>query len=160
MAIRLGELNAHVIRLNALGARLTRMAKLDDGEFDFSGPPAIGGPEEPAGAAADVSDLSGSFASLDQALAGQEQQLSVLADLMVDRKLDEDVRPRGRPVRAGFISSYFGVRTDPFTGRAMSHRGIDFAAKTGTEVVAVATGVVTWSGERGGLRPHGRSDPR
>lgn len=44
LALRLGQMNAHVVRLDALGARLTAMAGLDDGEFDFSSPPALGGP--------------------------------------------------------------------------------------------------------------------
>ena len=44
LAVRLGKLQAHVIRLDALGQRLTSMAKLDNGEFDFENPPAQGGP--------------------------------------------------------------------------------------------------------------------
>jgi murein DD-endopeptidase MepM/ murein hydrolase activator NlpD len=150
LAIRLGELNASIIRLNALGGRLTRMAKLQDGEFDFSRPPAVGGPEDPAAEAVSSAEVTAGLAALGRAVDREEEQLSVLAGLMVSRKLDEDVRPRGRPVRDGFISSGFGARIDPFTGRTMSHRGIDFASNTGTEVVAVATGIVTWSGIRAG----------
>lgn len=150
LAIRLGELNASIIRLNALGSRLTRMAKLQDGEFDFSRPPAVGGPEDPAAEPVSAADVTSGLAALSRAISREEDQLSVLSGLMVTRKLEEDVRPRGRPVRAGFISSGFGARIDPFSGRTMSHRGIDFASNTGTEVVAVATGVVTWSGLRPG----------
>lgn len=150
LAIRLGSLNAHVIRLNALGARLAAMAKLDDGEFDFSETPALGGPEEPAMGAAAVPGLLDELDDLGIRLDQQQQQLTLLANLLVDRKLTEDARPRGRPVKAGYISSYFGRRTDPFTGEPRYHRGIDFAAKTGVEIVAVATGVVTWTGYRRG----------
>jgi murein DD-endopeptidase MepM/ murein hydrolase activator NlpD len=151
LAIRVGSLNAHVIRLNALGGRLAEMAKLDDGEFDFSAPPGVGGPDdEPAVGPAGVPDLGGELADLDTRLDHQQRQLSILATLLVDRKLSEEIRPRGRPVKVGFISSYFGHRTDPFTGETREHRGVDFAAKTGTEIVAVATGVVTWSGPRQG----------
>lgn len=150
LAMKLGELNANVIRLNALGSRLVRMAKLDDGEFDFSQPPGVGGPEEPASASVPATELTHGLDLLDQKLASEQEQLAILANLMVDRKLQEDVRPRGRPVRSGYISSDFGLRTDPFTGRTASHRGVDFASQSGTAVVAVATGVVTWSGVRAG----------
>jgi murein DD-endopeptidase MepM/ murein hydrolase activator NlpD len=150
LAIRVGELNASVIRLNALGGRLTEMAGLDDGEFDFGAEPAIGGPEDAANGSLEIPGLTSELDALDHTLKRQDQQLSVLADLMVNRKLREDVRPRGRPVRSGYVSSYFGRRTDPFTGKAHFHRGLDFAAKSGTEVVAVAMGVVTWSGARPG----------
>jgi murein DD-endopeptidase MepM/ murein hydrolase activator NlpD len=150
LAIRLGDLNAHVIRLNALGSRLAAMAKLDDGEFDFSEKPAIGGPEDVAAGTMQVPGLTGDLENLRERLDSQERQLSLLANLLVDRKLSAEVRPRGRPVKSGYISSYFGRRTDPFTGQPRYHRGIDFAAKTGVEIVAVATGVVTWTGYRTG----------
>ncbi len=150
LAIRVASLNAQVIRLNALGSRLTEKARLDDGEFDFSSPPGVGGPDEPAVAAAGVTSLGAELDDLDQRLAQQERQLSLLASLLVDRKLSEEIRPRGLPVKTGFISSPFGQRTDPFTGEARHHRGVDFAARMGAEIVAVATGIVTWSGPREG----------
>lgn len=151
LAIRIGELNASVIRLNALGGRLTQLAGLDNGEFDFSTPPGIGGPaevDEPS--SVPISGLTTEIDALGQALDRQDNQLGVLADLMVSRKLREDARPRGRPVRQGYVSSYFGRRTDPFTGKSHYHRGVDYAARSGTEVVAVAKGLVTWSGARPG----------
>jgi murein DD-endopeptidase MepM/ murein hydrolase activator NlpD len=152
LALKLGQLNANVIRMNALGRRLTDMADLDQGEFDFDSEPAVGGP---AGAAlqADGPQFAAVMAemrSLDQALQGQEQQLVALESLLLNRKLHERVYPQGRPVRAGWISSSFGRRTDPFTGKQAWHRGVDFAGRAGTEVVAVAAGVVTYSGERSG----------
>ncbi len=150
LAIRVGDLNAHVIRLNALGSELAGMAKLDKGEFDFSSPPALGGPDEPAVGSAEISGLVTDLDDLGVRLDQQQRQLSMLASLLVDRKLSEDVRPRGRPVKAGYISSYYGRRVDPFTGEIRTHRGIDFASRTGAEIVAVATGVVTWSGPRQG----------
>ncbi len=150
LAIRLGSLNAHVIRLNALGGRLAKMAKLDDGEFDFSAPPGIGGPEEPLADSTAASSLTEEFDALGERLEQQDRQLSLLSALLVDRRLSAAVQPRGRPVKAGYISSHFGRRIDPFTGQPRYHRGIDFAARTGVEIVAVATGVVTWTGFRAG----------
>lgn len=150
LAVRLGELNAHVIRLNALGSRLAAMARLDDGEFDFSDKPAMGGPDEPESVAVEGSLLTADLDDLAARLERQDRQLALLAGLLVDRKLSEAIKPRGWPVRSGYISSYFGRRADPFTGQPRHHRGIDFAARAGSEVVAVAAGVVTWTGYRQG----------
>lgn len=153
LALRLGELNANVIRLNALGGRLTDMANLDDGEFDFANPPAVGGPVDGSESVADgllphlLSDVDSLEATLDQ----QTLQLAALEGLMLNRKLDERVRPKGRPVKSGFISSFFGKRSDPITGRTAWHKGIDFAGKPGTQVIAVGDGVVSWSGKRHGF---------
>jgi hypothetical protein len=47
LAVQLGEVQAQTLRLNALGQRLATAGKLDDGEFDFTQPPAMGGPEDP-----------------------------------------------------------------------------------------------------------------
>jgi murein DD-endopeptidase MepM/ murein hydrolase activator NlpD len=60
------------------------------------------------------------------------------------------VKPSGRPVREGYISSYFGERMDPFNGEEAMHKGVDFATDAGADVLAVASGIVTWSGPREG----------
>jgi murein DD-endopeptidase MepM/ murein hydrolase activator NlpD len=152
LALRLGQMNAHVVRLDALGARLTQMAGLDDGEFDFSSEPSLGGPEEPlpGGDLLQVTGVVATLDSLSEQLSDRGRQLGVLEDLLLDRRLQEQVHPEGRPVSAGYISSNFGSRTDPFTGRRAFHKGIDFAARAGADVVAVASGVVIWSGQRYG----------
>ncbi len=152
LALRIGQLNAHVVRLDALGTRLTQMAGLKDGEFDFSTPPSLGGPEEPLAAteAMQLSGVLGAIETLDEQLADRSRQLTVLEDLLLTRKLSDEVRPEGRPVTAGYVSSQFGNRTDPFTGRRAFHKGVDFAGREGAEVIAVASGVVIWSGERYG----------
>jgi murein DD-endopeptidase MepM/ murein hydrolase activator NlpD len=152
LAVRMGELNARAIRLNALGRRLTSMAKLDDGEFDFDTKPALGGPLEPleGAGAGQVATFFDDIDSMDRTLHSQQQQLTVLEALLMKRKLKERVSPSGRPVKAGYISSYFGSRTDPFTGKGANHRGVDFAGKTGSDVISVAAGVVTYSGPRSG----------
>jgi murein DD-endopeptidase MepM/ murein hydrolase activator NlpD len=152
LALRLGQMNAHVVRLNALGARLTQMAGLKDGEFDFSSVPALGGPEEPLAAteAMQISGVVGALDELSAQLTDRSRQLAVLEDLLLNRKLRSEVRPGGRPVTQGYISSGFGNRTDPLTGRHAFHKGVDFAGRKGAEVVAVGSGVVIWSGERYG----------
>ena len=120
LAIRMGDLNARAIRLDALGSRLTDMADLDDGEFDFDSEPAVGGPLEPADGRrdGDIADVLTEIESMDKALHDQEQQLSILEGLLMTRKLNERVSPRGRPVKSGYISSYFGMRKTRSRARA------------------------------------------
>ena len=155
MAIRIAQMNARIIRLDALGRRLTDMAEIDDGEFDFDSEPAVGGPEEPlhigtrqTGSNVAVPEVVEAMASLGHQLDDREAQLGVLESVLMNQNLNERVYPQGRPVTTGWISSYFGRRTDPFTGKPANHTGIDFAGKAGSDIVAVADGVVTWSGDR------------
>lgn len=153
LAIRIAQMNARVIRLDALGRRLTEMADIDDGEFDFDSEPAVGGPEEPVAAGSNVAipDVVDAMTSLDVQLADREAQLWVLENVLMNENLEDRVYPQGRPVNAGWLSSYFGKRTDPFTGKPANHLGIDFAGKMGADITAVADGVVTWSGDRYGF---------
>jgi murein DD-endopeptidase MepM/ murein hydrolase activator NlpD len=151
IASRVGQMNAHVIRLDALGRRLTDMAKLDKGEFDFDREPAVGGPEGVMeGAVAAAPELTALLDDLANQIKDRERQLAVLESLISTRNLSRQIVPGGRPVTSGWISSYFGHRADPFTGRRAFHRGLDFAGPSGAEVVAVASGVVTYSKERFG----------
>lgn len=150
LALRLGKLQAHVIRLDALGQRLTNMAKLDNGEFDFENPPAQGGPEVHKGSPLQVDDFVAALNELSVQLDDRSKQLGVLETLIMNRNLQAEVMPTGRPVSRGWLSSYFGLRTDPFSGRRVHHSGIDFAGKLGSDVVAVAAGVVQYSGKRSG----------
>jgi hypothetical protein len=151
MAMRIGEMNAHVIRLDALGKRLTEMADIDSREFDFDRDPPRGGPEgDGEGVSAQIPDLSNMVTDLEQRVDLRETQLAALENVILARDLKAQIHPEGRPVADGFISSYFGERSDPFDGREEFHKGVDFAGAVGSKVVAVAAGVVTWAGERSG----------
>jgi murein DD-endopeptidase MepM/ murein hydrolase activator NlpD len=151
LAMRVGQMNANVIRLDALGKRLTRMANLNDGEFDFGNPPALGGAETADGQPAQIPSLTAMVDDLQSQLSSREQQLGVLENLILTRDLNKQVYPEGRPVQQGWISSYFGRRADPFTGYSAVHKGIDFAGPEGTKVSSVAAGLVTFAGERPGF---------
>lgn len=152
MAIRIAQMNARMIRLDALGRRLTNMADLEDGEFNFNTPPALGGPEEPVATGSNVAvpEVVEAMQNLDMQLDNREAQLGVLESVLANQILNDRVYPQGRPVNSGWISSYFGKRTDPFTGKPANHTGIDFAGRSGANVSAVADGVVTWSAKRYG----------
>ncbi len=151
LTLRLGQMQAHVIRLDALGQRLTRMAKLDSGEFDFSTPPAQGGPEgDSLAASVQLPDFMVQLDELSRQLQNREQQFNVLEDMLMSRNLHEEVFPAGRPITKGWLSSKYGTRSDPFTGKPEFHKGVDLAGKEGNDIISVAAGVVTWADKRYG----------
>lgn len=151
LALRMAQLQARLVRLDALGERITGVAKLDKGEFDFSQPPAVGGPASVDSEVASSSpDVLATLDQLAERLENREQQLDILETLLANRKIKDDILLTGRPIRKGWMSSYFGHRNDPFTGRVAMHEGVDFAGKLGSDIIAVGSGVVTWSGKRYG----------
>lgn len=150
-AAHVAELQARLTRLDALGERLTELADLDASEFDFSLNVGQGGLEDPfAGSAYAPPPFMSTLDELALLLDSREQQLEVLEQLLAERRLDDAEYLAGRPVLHGYISSPFGRRSDPLSGRLSVHKGVDFAAKAGSDVVAVAAGVVTASGRRSG----------
>jgi murein DD-endopeptidase MepM/ murein hydrolase activator NlpD len=151
LALKLGQLQAQAIRLDALGDRLTKMANLDKGEFDFKNAPAVGGPEpEKVAQPISVPDFIASLDNLTTQLDNRSQQLGVLETLLMNRQLQAQVTPAGRPIEFGWISSHFGIRNDPFNGGLAHHGGVDFASKYGAPIKSVASGVVTFAGHRSG----------
>ncbi|HEX6998171.1 MAG TPA: M23 family metallopeptidase [Gammaproteobacteria bacterium] len=146
-----GALQADIVRMEARAGRLLTRAELSDVQFDLAADPPLGGPEE-AGAddVAGAIDVLAAAGSLAQQVEDRRRKLAVLEDLLARRELDSELRPEGRPVASAYVSSRFGERIDPFTGRRVMHRGIDFAARPGTDIVAVASGLVVWSGPREG----------
>jgi len=152
LAARVGTLNAHLIRLDAIGRRVTDLAGLDRGEFDFDQPPPAGGPDgqEFQGGSAAVPDLTVALDTLEEQLLDRQRQLSVLESLMSTRSLGERILPGGWPIIGGWISSHFGYRSDPFTGRGAFHAGVDFAAPAGSKVISTGPGTVSYSGYKNG----------
>lgn len=152
LALRLGELQSHILRLDALGEQLVEQGKLDPEEFNFSESPARGGLDEPSAMeSVAVSDLVSDMEQVSQMLDDQEQRLGLLSDLLVSAKVHNEMSPQGKPVAKGWISSYYGKRKDPFSGKNAFHHGIDIAGKKDSEIMAVASGLVTWAGERSGF---------
>lgn len=151
LTLRLGQIQGYVSRLDALGIKLVKMAKLDGDEFNFGELPALGGPES-----ADdfqdplVPDLQVALADLSEQLEQRDRELSVLEHLILNRNLTAEVSPTGRPTKSGWLSSGWGMRSDPFNGRAQFHKGVDFAGRKGQDIHTVASGVVTYSGKRYG----------
>lgn len=146
LALKVAELQAHLMRVDALGERLVDVGKLDSGEFDFSSAPPVGGADEALpGDGQNASELSIEMGRIAGMLSDREEKLGLLEQMLMTRDVKAEVTPSGRPLIQGWVSSGYGRRTDPFTGKKARHLGIDFAGKPGSEVVAVASGIVTRS---------------
>ena len=151
LSAKVAGLQAHIMRLDAMGAQLTRIAGLKHSEFDFGKAPAEGGPE--AQGPVQHTTMKDFMAELDQLssqVQDREQKLGVLENLLLDRNVQLAAQPAGPPVADGYVSSLFGMRIDPFDGELSMHSGMDFAGTEGEAVKAVAAGVVTWAGDRSG----------
>jgi hypothetical protein len=154
LAQRVGTLNGDLIRLNALGRRVTDLAGLDRGEFNFDETAPAGGPDDTdssqASGSAQVPELTSVLDTLETQLRDQQRQFVVLESLMSMRELGERILPGGLPLIGGWISSRFGQRHDPFTGHTAFHKGVDFVGKPGSRVLAVGPGVVSYAGYKSG----------
>jgi murein DD-endopeptidase MepM/ murein hydrolase activator NlpD len=155
MTAKLAQMRASVVRLDALGEQLTEISGIDGDEFDFSSTPGLGGPLDQSqsfsrGALTRQTDLSALMSKIDQSLSQREIQLKLLRSTLSDKHLINDRRLAGRPIARGWMSSAYGMRTDPFNGEQRWHGGVDFAGKRGSDIISVAAGVITWSGEKSG----------
>ncbi|SDJ64257.1 M23 family metallopeptidase [Microbulbifer yueqingensis] len=155
LTVKLAEMQARLTRLDALGERLVTVAKLDENEFQFGTAPALGGPEEPGeGSSPDFPfqqpDFMDVFTDLSEQIEDRQLQLSTIESVLATKQLEDLQFLAGRPISRGWMSSRYGYRTDPFSGRRSWHGGMDFAGKKGSDVVAVAAGVVTWAEDRHG----------
>ncbi|MCW7553566.1 M23 family metallopeptidase [Endozoicomonas gorgoniicola] len=153
LTLRLAELQGRITRLDALGERLTLLSNLDDGEFDFSQVPALGGPEQQPDSFQVYAkpSLTDALDKLAEQIDNREQQLQLLDNLLINKALDDEAFLSGLPAAKGWLSSRFGARTDPFTGKDGWHNGIDYAAPRGTDILSLGAGVVVWSGDRWGF---------
>ena len=151
LTLRIGQMQAQMLRLNALGERLVSQGDLDGEEFDFNAVPAVGGPQDVLDMeSVQFPDFITMLDELGSEMEDRKQKLSVLETLLMSRSLSERVMPSGRPIDEGWLSSKFGRRNDPFTGKQEYHKGLDFAGKKGSEILAVGDGVVVWVGKRSG----------
>jgi murein DD-endopeptidase MepM/ murein hydrolase activator NlpD len=151
LTLRIGRMQAQMLQLNALGNQLVAQAGLDKDEFDFNNLPAVGGPEDVAGLESiELPDFLSMLDELSVEMEDRGQKLSVLDTLLMDRSLHDRVMPSGSPVKNGWVSSGYGKRTDPFTGKKEFHKGVDLAGKEGSRVLSAGDGIVTWVGERAG----------
>lgn len=151
LALRLGAMQSHILRLDAFGEQLARIGGLDAEEFNFDEDPARGGLDSSENdSSLEFGELVSEMEQLSQAIEDREHKLSLMEDLIRGSQIQEQLKPSGRPVNKGWISSNYGYRKDPFSGKRAFHHGVDIAGKKDSEVFAVASGVVSWAGQKSG----------
>lgn len=148
-AQQLGGLQAEAIRLKMLSQRLAEVAGFELTDFDLDLAPGMGGVEQ-NGEWLTSKEFEQGLLNLNEEFAKQYDTLSALQDYLLTTDNITSAIPLGRPVKDGWVSSFYGYRVDPFHGRKTFHNGIDIAGKTGSPVYAVADGIVSWAGMRGG----------
>jgi murein DD-endopeptidase MepM/ murein hydrolase activator NlpD len=152
LTVKLAELQGQVLRLNALGERLADDANIPKKEFNFTQIPASGGPALPNQFAESktLAQLLSEISQLEQELKHEEKQLDMLESVTFGHHIENNRYLSGRPISKGWLSSYYGMRKDPFHGRPSMHKGVDFAGKEDAAIIATGSGVVTWAGKRNG----------
>ena len=149
---QLALLQARIMRMEALGERIVDVAELDAEEFSFAQAAATGGPlqAQPNGAVDGFNFVQPEIDTLTQSLMTLERELKVMETLLRDNEYRQAKAPAGRPITWGWLSSPYGQRIDPISGKKAWHAGVDFAGRRGSDVVSVAGGVVTYAGTRYG----------
>ena len=148
MAVKIGEMQAQLTRLDALGERLGSMAGIRPQEFRFSESPGLGGAASTTLPPQNLTltQFNEKVAMLSRQLEVRTDMLGVLEAQLFEQAVKKKAMPTMMPVAAPFNASGFGVRIDPFTGQQAMHEGIDFITDVGTSVVAAAGGVVQFAG--------------
>jgi murein DD-endopeptidase MepM/ murein hydrolase activator NlpD len=142
MAKMVGEMQARLARLDALGERVSKLAGIRPEEFNFREIPGLGGAEPLASHRLSLSELQVQAHNVGKGLDARTDFMNVVESELVDSAARSALLPRNTPVVEGFVGSGFGMRMDPFTGEYTMHTGIDFAAPVGTPILAAAGGVV------------------
>ena len=144
MAVRLGQMQAQLVRLDALGERLSSLAGIKPQEFRMSELPPRGGALPASIPAQDLSmnELTGQLDALAKHVENRYDYLGILENRLFDDRVKKKLMPTVRPVEVEWNASSFGWRIDPITGQNAMHEGIDFLVDTGTPVHAAAAGLV------------------
>ena len=143
LAVKVGELQARILRLDAFGERLAKAAGIKREEFRFDEKPGQGGPAPVLGGRdLTVDEFNQMLAEIARVLDDRSDKLGVLDSFLMDDRLARKTIPTTMPVEMGYYSSNYGYRVDPITGRSTFHTGVDLIAPPGTPVVAAAGGVV------------------
>jgi murein DD-endopeptidase MepM/ murein hydrolase activator NlpD len=148
MAVKLGEMQAQLARLDALGDRLSTLAGIRPQEFRFSEAPGLGGAQTTALPPQNLSlaEFGEKLSALSRNVENRTDMLGVLEAQLFEQAIKKKLMPTMMPVNAPFNASGFGMRIDPFTGQQTMHEGIDFLADLGSPIVAAAGGVVIFAG--------------
>jgi murein DD-endopeptidase MepM/ murein hydrolase activator NlpD len=143
MARRLGEMQAQLMRLDALGERVAKLAGIRPEEFNFRELPGRGGVEAADARPLSMNELSDQVERVARGVESRADFLDVVEAELLSAQVRTALLPQNTPVPAGFVGSGFGTRLDPFSGQMAMHAGLDFAAPVGTPILAAAGGVVS-----------------
>ena len=147
---QIAEMQSRLWRMEALASYMHETSGLPKDEFDFDAPVSQGGPLSNEAEVLAVDNLDTQLASLSRRLKQRETELSILDQVLLGIYNDKGARPAGAPIVKGWMSSPFGERVDPISGKKAWHEGMDFAGAKASEVIAVANGVVVFAGYRDG----------
>jgi len=146
MAIRLGQMQAQLLRLDTLGERLAKLAGFKQQELMFSEVPGRGGANSSVPSQnISLGDFTAQIDVLTRQLEDRGDKLGLLESMFTLESARKKLTPTKLPVEGGWYSSNYGWRIDPFTGQRAFHEGIDFMAEVGTPIHAAAAGVVVYS---------------
>jgi murein DD-endopeptidase MepM/ murein hydrolase activator NlpD len=146
LAVKVGELQARIMRLDAFGQRLAKAAGIKSDEFRFDEKPGQGGPAPVVGRELSMGEFQQMLGEISRVLDDRADKLGVLDSMLLDDRLARKTIPTTLPIMSGYYSSNYGYRLDPITGRSAFHTGVDLIAPPGTPVMAAAGGVVAASG--------------
>jgi murein DD-endopeptidase MepM/ murein hydrolase activator NlpD len=149
MAMKLGEMQAQLTRLDALGERLSALAGFQPKDFKVAvEAPGLGGASPTLLPPQNLSlgDFSEKLLSLARQVESRNDMLGVLEAQLFEQAVKKKMIPTMMPVKASYNPSGFGRRIDPFNGQWAMHEGIDFIADYGSQIVAAASGVVVFAG--------------
>lgn len=146
---QLARMQSRLMRMEAIGSRMIEVADIDADEFTFAEKAPQGGPASRQ-VALPLPTLKRDLENLGELLTTREREIGVLDSVLTDSKYYNSKVIAGRPVTWGWMSSPYGHRVDPISGKRAWHAGVDFAGKAGSDVVAVASGIVTFAGRRSG----------
>ena len=144
MAIKVGEMQAQVMRLEALGERVAKVAGIKKEEINFDRKPGRGGLLNP-GTSVSLNDFEDELFKLARVLDDKADHLAVMDAMLSLESVRKAALPTASPIALGFFSSNYGWRLDPFTGQRAMHEGVDFIAESGTPIKAAAGGIVIYS---------------
>jgi murein DD-endopeptidase MepM/ murein hydrolase activator NlpD len=151
MMLKLADMQSQIQRLDALGSRLVEQANLNPAEFSFNQMPSMGGPADSTPVYIQAQDkLLTTMAGMLDTIQNKVQELTALESIMLSHHINQESRLEGKPIASGWLSSYYGIRKDPFSGQPAMHKGLDFAGKEGEPVLATGAGIITWSSSRYG----------
>lgn len=147
---QIADMQARLWRMEALASYMHESSGLPQDEFDFDAQVSQGGPINPEAEVLNVQNLDSKLANLSERLKQRETELSILDQVLMGVYTQKGAMPAGAPIVKGWMSSPFGERVDPISGKKAWHEGMDFAGANGSDVVAVANGIVVFSGRRDG----------